>query len=87
MGSKLTQTMTGLDFITWMDHAGCESAADIVRKLGVSRNRAQEWVVAARCGSNIIVKRSVALAMTATAIPVAPWPDTDIGVKNQSGLE
>lgn len=69
--------MTGLDFLDWMNKAGCHNAADIVRTLGVGRNQAQTWLADAKDGKAVTVRPSVALAMSATAAALPPWPHKD----------
>ncbi len=70
--------MTGPDFLEWMDVAGCKNAADIVRTLGVGRNQAQSWLADAKEGKAVSVKPTVALAMSAVAAPLDPWPHKDV---------
>jgi len=66
--------MDGQDFLDWMNKAGCKHAADIVRTLGVGRNQAQTWLADAKDGKAVVVKTTVALAMSATAASLSPWP-------------
>ncbi|MDO5620235.1 MAG: hypothetical protein Q4G24_02055 [Paracoccus sp. (in: a-proteobacteria)] len=60
--------MTAQDFLDWMAHEHCRTAADIVRTLKCGRTQAERWVSAARAGQDVEVKRTVALAMTAIAL-------------------
>ena len=70
--------MTSQDFLEWMSEAGCKNAADIVRTLGVGRNISQGWFTDAKNGKDVTVKRGVALAMSATAAKLTPWPNKEL---------
>lgn len=58
-----------------MDAAKCRNAADIIRTLGTARGTTEAWVANARDGKPVDIKRAVALAMTAAAHGLPPWPD------------
>jgi hypothetical protein len=69
--------MQAQDFLAWMDAVGARFAADVVEKLGISRNTAQEWLALAKDGQDVPVKRVVALAMSAVAQGLKPWDEYD----------
>jgi hypothetical protein len=71
--------MRARDFLAWMETVGARFAADVVEKIGVNRNTAQEWLALAKDGQDVPVKRSVALAMSAVAQGLKPWDEYDRG--------
>lgn len=71
--------MKAQDFLAWMDAVGARFAADMVEKIGINRNTAQEWLALAKDGHDVPVKRSVALAMSAVAQGLKPWDSYERG--------
>jgi|GEM_PF-2412606 len=68
--------MTPQSFLAWMDAAGCQSAAAIVRKLGCRRQLAEGWVNAMQGGDFVEIDRVYRLAMAAVLQGLDPWPAT-----------
>jgi hypothetical protein len=65
--------MTAQEFSEWMDATGCRFAADIVEKIGLSRNLAQRILSDVKDGKDVEIKPTVALAMSAAAAGLEPW--------------
>ncbi|MBY6239788.1 hypothetical protein [Methylosinus sp. Sm6] len=69
--------MTAQEFLHWMEAVGARFAADIVERIGVNRNTAQEWLALAKDGRDVSIKRSIALAMSASAAGLSPWGEAE----------
>lgn len=67
--------MKAQDFLSWMDAVGARFGTDVMDILGLSRNTATQLVTAAKAGQDLDIKRTVALAMSATAQKLRPWDD------------
>lgn len=65
--------MEARDFLRWMEAVGARFAADVVEKIDVNRNTAQQWLALAKEGRDVPVKRTVALAMSAAVHGLEPW--------------
>lgn len=65
--------MRAQDFLDWMDAVGAKTAADVRKCLGLSRGSAEKYVGDAKAGNPVDIKETVALAMSAVAIKLAPW--------------
>lgn len=66
--------MKAQQFQEWMHRTGCRSAADVVRLLDIGRNTALAMVAEAEAGQ-VLLKHTVALAMTAVVNGLRPWDD------------
>ena len=62
-------------FLDWMGAVGARFAVDVAEILGLSRVTATNLVSAAKAGHDVEVKKTVALAMSATAQRLKPWDD------------
>ncbi len=71
--------MKAQDFLDWMENVGAKSGADLVRSLGMGRNRAQGLVTRAHEGREVDLKLADRLAMAAVAHDLAPWGDKEEG--------
>lgn len=67
--------MKAQDFRSWMNAVGATYGTDVMEILGLSRNVATQLVTAAKAGQDVEVKRTVALAMSATAQRLKPWDE------------
>lgn len=65
--------MKAQDFLVWMDAAGCKTALDVSRTLGLARETGRKIVESARAGKDLEIKHTVELAMSAVAMRLSPW--------------